>query len=79
MSEISIQFALPTVDNQGMSVENQSAIILNQAVAAITVAWINNQSAIGQDVDDRDDFQVIPHEQDVVQFIKRVQEALKTY
>ena len=73
----SVAFALPTLPSSDMSRDDQGALIVNQATAAIIAAWLEHASALHGAGEGSGEFRLIRAE--LVALINEVQEALRSF
>ncbi|HEX8621624.1 MAG TPA: hypothetical protein VF718_06600 [Allosphingosinicella sp.] len=82
-----VAFTLPTLASSGMTRDDQSALLVNQATAVIVSAWLNHKNVVLQtgtaipaiinNLQDTQGSQVIS-ESELVSAINAVQAALRT-
>jgi hypothetical protein len=74
----SVAFALPTLSSSDMSKDDQGALIVNQAAAAIIAAWLQHSTALVQaGITAQGQFTVTSS--DLVTLINEVQDALRSF
>jgi hypothetical protein len=72
-----VAFALPTLASNEMSKDDQGALIVNQATAAIVAAWLEHATAMVQSGTGTGTFSVSAGE--LVNLVNDVQDALRTF
>jgi len=72
-----VAFALPTLPSGDMSKDDQGALIVNQATAAIVAAWLEHATAIIQTGSSSGSFHV--ERSELISLVNDVQEALRTF
>jgi hypothetical protein len=72
-----VAFALPTLSSSDMTKDDQGALIVNQATAAIVAAWLEHATAMVQNGSSSGAFTVTRAE--LVSLVNDVQEALRTF
>ena len=73
----SVAFALPTLPSSDMSRDDQGALIVNQATAAIITAWLQHASALHAAGEGSHEFRLARVE--LIELINDVQEALRSF
>ena len=72
-----VAFALPTLSSSDMSKDDQGALIVNQATAAIVAAYLEHATALVQGGSSSGVFHITPAE--LPGLVNDVQEALRTF
>ena len=72
-----VAFALPTLSSSDMSKDDQGALIVNQATAAIVSAWLEHATAVVQAGSQSGSFHV--ERTELITLVNDVQEALRTF
>ena len=72
-----VAFALPTLSSSDMTKDDQGALIVNQAAAAIVAAWLEHATAVVQAGSSSGSFHV--ERSELIALVNDVQEALRTF